>query len=178
MILFIVLAVEFTVIFGIYPYFILQHLFYGSSLFFAGMAIASHRNQNRIAPLFPKKSHLQIASKPTKNHICYRISKLNKNNLQLSLFFNKLSTVLYLVVSCDCFVIIMFPGKEKFEFRYDLLCHRTLHLLRYNASITLQWDCNRGFQKVQIKYEILGGNMPKLNFDWNDYFTTKKKEQK
>jgi len=26
-------------------------------------------------------------------------------------FFNKMSTV----VSCDCFVIIMFPGKEKFE---------------------------------------------------------------
>jgi len=34
-----------------------------------------------------------------------------------------LPTVLYLVVSCDCFVIILFPGKEKFDFGYDLLHH-------------------------------------------------------
>jgi len=34
----------------------------------------SHRNRNRIVPFFSKKSHLQIASKPTKNRICYRIS--------------------------------------------------------------------------------------------------------
>jgi len=31
--------------------------------------------------------------------------------------------VLYLVVSCDCFITIMCPGKEKFEFGYDLLHH-------------------------------------------------------
>jgi len=30
--------------------------------------------------------------------------------LRLFRFFNKLSTVLYLVASCDCFVIIMFQG--------------------------------------------------------------------
>jgi len=47
------------------------------------MAIASYRNRNRIAPFFPKKSHLHIASTLTKNRICYRISKLNKNNLRL-----------------------------------------------------------------------------------------------
>jgi len=50
------------------------------------MAIASHRNRNRTAPFFPKKSHLQIASKPTKNRICYPISKMNKNNLRLLRF--------------------------------------------------------------------------------------------
>jgi len=31
--------------------------------------------------------------------------------------------VLDLVASCDCFVIIMVPRKEKFEFGYDLLRH-------------------------------------------------------
>jgi len=71
---------------------------------------------------FPKKSHRS----PQKNLMCYSISKLNINNLRLLRlfrFFNKLSTVIYLVVSCDCFVIIMFPKKEKFEFDYDLLRH-------------------------------------------------------
>jgi len=48
---------------------------------------------------------------------------LNKSNLRLLPFFNKLCTVLYLVASCDCFVIIMIPGREKFEFGYDLLRH-------------------------------------------------------
>jgi len=38
---------------------------------------------------------------------------LNKNNLRLFRFFNKLSTVLYLVASCDSLVIIMFPGERK-----------------------------------------------------------------
>jgi len=58
-----------------------------------------------------------------KNRICYRILKLNENNLRLFRFFNNLSTVLYLVTRCDCFVIIMFLGKETFEFGYDLLRH-------------------------------------------------------
>jgi len=31
--------------------------------------------------------------------------------------------VLYLVASCDCFIIIMILGREKFEFGYDLLHH-------------------------------------------------------
>jgi len=33
-----------------------------------------------------------------------------------------------LVASCDCFVIIMFPGKEKFE--YDLLRHNAFQIVR------------------------------------------------
>jgi len=36
-------------------------------------------------------------------------------------FFYKLSMVLYLIASYDCFVIIVFLGKGKFE--YDLLHH-------------------------------------------------------
>jgi len=39
-----------------------------------------------------------------KHRICYRISKLNKNNLQLFRFFNKLTVVVYMVASCDCFI--------------------------------------------------------------------------
>jgi len=93
------------------------------------MAIALHRT------FFPKK----IALKPTKN----RNSKLNKNNLRLFRFFNKLSSVLYLVASCDCFVIIIFPRKEKFELGYDSIALQCiLHSTR---------DCNRGFLEVQIK---------------------------
>jgi len=54
--------------------------------------IASH--------LFSQKNYIYKSHRnPQKNRICYRISKLNKNNLQLFRFFNKLSTVLYLVVS-------------------------------------------------------------------------------
>jgi len=103
----------------------------------------SHRN--RIAPFFPKKSHLHIASKSTKNRICYRISKLNKNNLRLFQFLNKLPIkVLYLVASCDCFVISMFSEKEKFEFGYDLL-----HASQCKLHST--WVRNREFQEVQIK---------------------------
>jgi len=71
---------------------------------------------------FPKKSHLHIASTLTKNRICYHISKLNKNNLRFLDFFINYLTVLYLVTSCDYFVIIMYPGKGK-KFGYDLLCH-------------------------------------------------------
>jgi len=93
-----------------------------------------------IAPFFPKN----IASKSAKNRIYYCISKLNKNNLQLFRFFNKQSTVLYFVVSCDCFIIIMFPGKEKFEVGYDLLHH--------SAFLHTTWDYNRGFQEAQCKY--------------------------
>jgi len=88
----------------------------------------SHRNRNRIAPFFPKNRIYKSHRNPQKHRICYRISKLNKNNLRLLRlfrFFNKLSMVLYLVVSCDCFVIIMFLGKEKFELAYDLLHHST-----------------------------------------------------
>jgi len=73
--------------------------------------ISRDGNRIEIASLlfFPKK----IASKLTKNRICYRILKLNKNILRLFRFFNKLSTVLYLVVSCDCFVIITFRRGER-----------------------------------------------------------------
>jgi len=47
------------------------------------MAIESHRNRIALHLFLPKKSYLHIASIPTKNRICYRISKLNKNNLRL-----------------------------------------------------------------------------------------------
>jgi len=62
------------------------------------------RDGNRIASnLFSKKNRIyishrhsqKIASTLTKNRICNRISKLDKNNLRLFRFFNKLSTVLY-----------------------------------------------------------------------------------
>jgi len=97
----------------------------------SGMTIALHRNRNRI--FFPKKS-LYISHRHPQKHC---ISKLNKNNLPLFQFFNKLPTVLYPVASCDCFVIIIFMEKEKFQFGYDLLCHsafRIVHEIVIEAS--------------------------------------------
>jgi len=90
------------------------------------MAITSLSKLHRT--FFPKKSHQH----PQKN----RISKLNKNNLpllRLFRFFNKLSTVRYLVVSCDCFIIIMLPGKEKFEFGYAVLRHSAFCIVHENV---------------------------------------------
>jgi len=69
----------------------------------------------------------KIASTLVKN--C--ISKLNKNNLRLFRFFHKLSTAVYLVASCDCFVIIMFLEKGKFGFdllRHSAYCMHTLFI--------------------------------------------------
>jgi len=63
----------------------------------------------------------------------------------------------------------MFPGKEKFEFGYDLL--------RHSAFMHRTWDCNRGFQEVQIKYEISGGNVEaRFRLKW--LFYNKKKGTK
>ena len=56
------------------------------------MAITSHRTQNRIETYFPKKLHLQIASKQKKNQIHYRISKLSRKNQQFLDFFDFFQT--------------------------------------------------------------------------------------
>jgi len=92
----------------------------------------SYRIVIEIASFFPKKSHHRIETHKKSHLLSHLKIKLNKNNLRflrLFQFFNKLSTVLYLVASCDCFVIIMFPRKEKLEFEYDLLRHSAFCIL-------------------------------------------------
>ena len=55
----------------------------------AGMAIVSHRIENRNAShvFFGKISHLIIASKQAKNRIRYRIAEFDKKNLRFFRLF-------------------------------------------------------------------------------------------